>query len=48
MLSDDGNIYALKEIYMKGSPTEIKAAYINEIKLLKKLKGQPQIITLHD
>ena len=46
--TNDGNVYALKEVYMKHSVPQIKAAYINEIKLLRKLKGKPEIITLHD
>ena len=48
VISNDGNVYALKEVYMKHSVPQIKAAYINEIKLLRKLKGKPEIITLHD
>ena len=47
-MSEDAQLYALKEVYIKNAPNEIKSAYINEVKLLKKLKGQPEIITLFD
>ena len=48
MLGEDGNIYAIKEVYIKHAPPEIKTAYVNEIKLLKKLRDKPGIITLYD
>lgn len=48
MLGEDFQIYALKEVYMKSLDESIKKAYINEIKLLKRLRDKPEIITLHD
>ena len=48
MLGEDYQIYALKEVYMKHVDPAIKTAYINEIKLLNKLREKPEIITLHD
>ena len=47
-LNGDYQAYALKEVYIKHTDPAIKQAYINEIKLLKKLRGKPEIITLHD
>ena len=43
----DHQMYALKEVYVKHVDPAIKTAYINEIKLLKKLANKPEIITLH-
>ena len=48
VLGEDGNIYAIKEVYVKHALPEIKTAYVNEIKLLNKLQDKPGIITLHD
>ena len=48
MLGEDYQIYALKEVYMRHVDPGIKTAYINEIKLLNKLREKPEIITLHD
>lgn len=45
---DDYKVYALKEVHTKGVDSAVKMAYINEIKLLKQLAGQQEIITLHD
>ena len=48
MLGEDYQIYALKEVYMRHVDPAIKTAYINEIKLLNKLRDKPEIITLYD
>ena len=48
VLGEDRNIYAIKEVYIKHALPEIKTAYVNEIKLLNKLRDKPGIITLHD
>ena len=45
---DDYKVYALKEVYTKGVDSAVKKAYINEIQLLKNLKGQQEIITLYE
>ena len=47
-MGEDAQLYALKEVYIKAAPNEIKSAYVNEVKLLKKLKNQVEIITLFD
>lgn len=44
---EDFQTYALKEVYLKHVDPAIKSAYINEIKLLKKLSDKPEIITLN-
>ena len=43
----DYQTYALKEVYLKHVDQEIRNAYINEIRLLKKLSDKPEIITLY-
>ena len=48
VLGKDLQPYALKEVYMKHLDDVIKNAYLNEIRLLKRLRGKPEIITLHD
>ena len=48
MRGDDEQSYALKEVYMKNLDRAVKMAYVNEIKLLRKLKGHSEIITLYD
>lgn len=45
---DDYKVYALKEVHTRGVDSAVKMAYINEIKLLKQLAGQQEIITLYD
>ena len=43
----DYQTYALKEVYLKHVDRDIKNAYINEIRLLKKLSDKPEIVSLH-
>ena len=43
----DYQTYALKEVYLKHVDQDIRKAYINEIRLLKKLSDKPEIITLY-
>lgn len=47
-VDEDFKTYALKEVYVKHVDPAIKMAYVNEIKLLKKLRDKPGIITLYD
>ena len=47
-MSEEAQLFALKEVYIRDAHPEIKSAYINEVKLLKKLRGRPEIITLFD
>lgn len=48
VIAEDFEIYALKEVYLKNLDDVIKKAYLNEIRLLKRLKDKPEIITLYD
>ena len=48
VLGEDGVIYALKIIDLSQADKNIKTGFINEIKLLQRLKGSPHIITLVD
>jgi len=48
VLGEDGVIYALKIVDLTHSDKNIKAGFVNEIKLLQQLKGSPHIITLID
>lgn len=48
MLGDDHKIYAVKEVYMKHVDPAVKKAYVNEVKLLTKLRDRPEIVTLYD
>lgn len=48
VISEDYRIYALKEVYLKHVDPAIMKAYVNEIRLLKKLQEKPEIITLYD
>jgi serine/threonine protein kinase len=43
----DYQTYALKEVYLKHIDPDIKSAYINEIRLLKRLSDKPEIVTLY-
>ena len=45
---EDLQIYAVKEVYMKNLNDIVKKAYMNEIKLLNRLRDKPEIITLYD
>ena len=46
--AEDYQTYALKEVYLKHVDPAIISAYTNEIRLLNKLQGKPEIITLHN
>jgi len=48
VVGEDYQVYALKEVYIRHVDPAIKTAYINEIKLLNRLRDKPEIITLHD
>lgn len=48
VLGDDHKIYAVKEVYMKHVDPAVKKAYVNEVKLLTKLRDRPEIVTLYD
>ena len=48
---NDGNLYAYKKVDMKGDCNDVEAlidSYLNEIELLKRLKGSPYIIDIID
>lgn len=48
VLGEDAQIFALKEVYLKNLDDTVKKAYLNEIRLLKRLRDKPEIITLYD
>ena len=48
MVAEDFQMYALKEVYLGNLDDVIKRAYLNEIRLLERLKDKPEIITLYD
>lgn len=48
VVGENYQTYALKEVYIKHVDPAIKEAYVNEIKLLKRLSGKEEIITLYD
>ena len=48
MIGEDYQTYVLKEVYIKHVDPAIKKAYVNEIKLLNRLREKPEIIMLHD
>ena len=48
MIGEDWQMYALKEVYLKHVDPAVKSAYVNEIRLLSRLRDKPEIITLHD
>ena len=48
---NDGNLYAYKKVDMKGDCNDVEAlidSYLNEIELLRRLKGSPYIIDIID
>lgn len=47
-MDEEFQMYALKEVYLKNLDDVIKKAYLNEIRLLKRLRDKPEIITLYD
>lgn len=47
MISEDFEIFALKEVYLKHLDNAVKRAYITEINFLKMLKNVPEVATLH-
>ena len=48
VIAADGQVYAMKEVYLKRVDKVVKQAYIQEIKFLEQLKGRKEVITLHD
>ena len=46
VISDTGGIFALKQVSIRAHDAETRASFVNEITLLEKLRGHPQIINL--
>ena len=47
VVSEDFEIFALKEVYLKHLDNAVKRAYVTEINFLKLLKNVPEVATLH-
>jgi serine/threonine protein kinase len=48
IISEQGNVFALKKIKLKGQDSSVIAGYKNEIILLNKLRDNDRIIKLID
>ena len=48
VIDEANNLLALKRVEIKSNDAETRASFINEIHLLQKLAGHPQIIRLID
>ena len=46
-MSEDCEVYALKEVYLKHVDSAVKRAYITEIEFLQQLNNVPEVVTLH-
>ena len=47
MISENCEMYAVKEVYLKHVDDAVKNAYVTEINFLKRLKNFPEVVTLH-
>ena len=48
VLSEENDLYALKEVYMQHLDPVIQRSFFEEVQLLKQLQGKQEIIRLHD
>ena len=48
IIDENGHVYALKKVKLKGQDASVIKGYKNEIILLNKLKNSKRIIHLHD
>lgn len=48
VLDEKNNLFAIKKVDISKNDAESRASFINEIHLLEKLRGNPQIIRLVD
>lgn len=48
VLDEKNNLFAVKKVDIRTNDPETRASFVNEIHLLEKLRGHPQIITLID